>query len=148
VGTFTKTESTVQATKLVVDLLAKMSTGEIAPAELDFARAYLAGVYPIQSETAERVADRILTVAEFDLPADYNDSYPDLIRGVSPAQARDAAQRYMQTKDLDIVLAGNVSAFREGIKKEFPTAEYREISFDQIDVLAPDLRTPKAAATR
>ena len=148
VGTFTKTESTVQATKLVVDLLAKMSTGEIAPAELDFARAYLAGVYPIQSETAERVADRILTVAEFDLPADYNDSYPELIRGVSPAQARDAAQRYMQTKDLDIVLAGNVSAFREGIKKEFPTAEYREISFDQIDVLAPDLRTPKAAATR
>ena len=66
-GTFTRTEATVEATKLVVDLLTKMSNGDVTPAEMDFARDYLAGVYPIQSETAEQVADRILTVAEFDL---------------------------------------------------------------------------------
>ena len=68
VGTFTRTDATVQATKLVVDLLSKMSNGEITQDELNFARDYLAGVYPIQSETAEQVANRILTVAEFDLP--------------------------------------------------------------------------------
>ena len=39
-----------------------MSTGDVTPQELDFARDYLAGVYPIQSETAEQVADRVLTV--------------------------------------------------------------------------------------
>lgn len=141
VGTFTRTDATVQATKLVVDLLSNMSKGEIDPKELDFARDYLAGVYPIQSETAESVADRILTVTEFELPADYNDTYPDRIRSVTPAQVTEMARRYLQTRDLDIVLAGNVSAFRDGLKKEFPDAQYQEISFDQIDVLASDLRS-------
>lgn len=147
VGTFTRTDATVQATKLVVDLLTKMSTGEITAAELDFARAYLSGVYPIQSETAESVAERILAVAEFDLPADYNDTYPDRIRSVTPEQVRETAQRYMRTKDLDIVLAGNVNAFRDGLKKEFPNAQYTEIPFDQVDVLVAELRNPKTAAT-
>ena len=146
VGTFTRTDATVQATKLVVDLLTKMSNGEIEPAELNFARDYLAGVYPIQSETAEQVANRILTVAEFDLPADFNDTYPERIRGVTPEQVRQMAQRYLQTKDLDMVLAGNVNAFRDALKKEFPGAQYTEIPFDQVDVLASDLRKPKEAA--
>jgi hypothetical protein len=123
-----------------------MSTGEISPAELDVARDYLAGVYPIQSETAEQVADHVLSVAEFNLPADYNSTYPDKIRSVTPAEVQRAAQRYLETKDLDIVLAGNVSAFRDALKKEFPNAQFTEIPFDQVDVLAPDLVKPKEAA--
>ncbi len=112
---------------------------------MDFARDYLAGVYPIQSETAEQVADRVLTVAEFDLPADYNSTYPDKIRGVTLGAGEGMAQRYLETKDLDIVLAGNVSAFRDALKKEFPNAQFTEIPFDQVDVLAPDLMKPKDA---
>jgi zinc protease len=146
VDTFTRTEATVEATKLVVDLIGKMSTGEVTPEEMDFARDYLAGVYPIQSETAEQVADRVLTVAAFDLPADYNSKYPDKIRSVTPAQVRELAQRYLSTKDLDIVLAGNISAFRDDLKKAFPDAKYEEIPFEQVDVIAPDLRKPKEAA--
>jgi zinc protease len=146
VGTFTRTDATVQATKLVVDLLTKMSNGEITPEELNFARDYLAGVYPIQSETAEQVAGRVVAVAEFDLPADYNDTYPERIRGVTPEQVKQMAQKYLQTKDIDIVLAGNVGAFRDALKKEFPNAQYTEIPFDQVDVLATDLRKAKAAA--
>jgi zinc protease len=150
VDTFTRTEATVEATKLVVDLVTKMSTGEVTQKEMDFARDYLAGVYPIQTETAEEVADRVLTVAAFDLAPDYNSTYPDKIRSVTSAQVREMAQRYLSTKDLDIVLAGNIGAFRDALKKEFPNAQYQEIPFDQVDVLAPDLRKPKesqAAAT-
>jgi zinc protease len=139
VGTFTRTAATVQATKLVVDLLTKMSNGEVTPAELDMSRDYLAGVYPIQTETAEQVADHVLSVAEFNLPADYNSTYPDEIRGVTPAAVQRVAQRYLETKDLDMVLAGNVRAFRDALKKEFPNAQFTEIPFDQVDVLASDL---------
>jgi zinc protease len=145
VGTFTRTAATVQATKLVADLLTKMANGDVSPAELDMSRDYLAGVYPIQAETAERVADLVLSVAEFNLPADYNSTYQDKIRGVTLAEVQQAAQRYLETKDLDIVLAGNVSAFRDALKKEFPNAQFTEIPFDQVDVLAPDLMKPKDA---
>jgi zinc protease len=146
VGTYTRTEATVEAAKLVVDLIAKMSTGDVTPQEMDFARDYLAGVYPIQSETSEDVANRVLTVAAFDLPADYNSTYPDKIRSVTSAQVRDMAMRYLSAKDLDLVFAGNVSAFREALKKAFPDAKYEEIAFDQVDLLSPDLRKAKVAS--
>jgi len=145
VGTFTRTAATVEATKLVVDLLSRMSSGGATPEQLKFARDYLAGVYPIQSETAEQVSGRVLSAAAFDLPPDYNRTYPDKIRGVSLDQVNAMAKQYLATTDLDIVLTGNVSAFRDALKKAFPDAKYDEISFDQVDVLAPDLRKPKAA---
>ena len=145
-STFTRTQATVEATKLVVDLIAQMSSGSVTPAEMDFARDYLAGVYPIQSETAEQVADRVLTVAAYGLPDDYNTAYPEEIRAVTASQVQAMAQRYLSKDSLDIVLAGNVSAFRDALKKEFPTAQYHELPFDRIDVLAPDLRKPKEDA--
>lgn len=140
VATYTRTAATVDATKLVVDLISKMSTGQITQQELDFARDYLAGVYPIQSETAEQVAGRVLTVAAYDLPADYNNTYPERIRGVSADQVKEMAQKYLSADNLDLVLAGNVSAFRDELKKAFPDAHYEEIPFEQVDVLAPNLR--------
>ena len=146
-ATFTRTEATVEATKLVVNLMEKMATGEITPAELDFSRDYLAGVYPIETETAEQVADRVLTVAAFELPADYNSTYPERVRSVSLANTKEIAARYFTTKDLDIVLAGNVSKFRDDMKKAFPDAQFVEIPFDQIDATRADLRKPSQASS-
>jgi zinc protease len=143
VETYTRTAATVEATKLVVDLIGKMATGDVTPQEMDFARDYLSGVYPIESETAEQVAERVLAVASFNLPADYNSTYPEKIRAVTPAQVRDMSQKYMKTNDLDLVLAGDVASFRDALKKAFPDAKYEEISFDQVNLLAPDLRARK-----
>ena len=53
------------------------------------------------------------------------------------------AQQYLSTKDFDMVLAGNVSAFRDALKAAFPNAQYQEIPFDQLDVIAPELRKAK-----
>jgi len=147
VETYTRTEATVDATKLVMDLLTGMSQGKVSQKELNFARDYLAGVYPIESETAEQVADRAITVAAFDLPADYNQTYPVKIRATSLEQVQATARKYFTTSDLDIVLVGNVSAFRDALKKEFAGAEISEIPFGQVDVLSPDLRAPKQAAS-
>jgi zinc protease len=112
---------------------------------MEFARDYLAGVYPIQSETADQVAGRVLAVAGFGLPADYNTTYPDKIRAVTSQDVKAMAQKYMTADDLDIVLAGNVGAFRDALKKEFPAARFDEIAADQIDLLAPDLRKAGSA---
>jgi zinc protease len=145
VGTYTRTAETVEATKLVMNLLSQMANGDVTPQEIDFARDYLAGVYPIQSETADQVAGRVLTVAEYGLPADYNTTYPDKVRAVSSAEVKATATKYMSADNLDIVLAGNVTAFQGELKKNFPSAKFIEIPADQIDLLAPSLRVAKPA---
>jgi len=147
VETYTRTEATAAATKLVMDLLTGMSQGKISQKELDFARDYLAGVYPIESETAEQVADRVLTVAAFDLPEDYNQTYPVKVRATSLEQVQATARKYFTTGNLDIVLVGNVGAFRDALKKEFAGAEITEIPFGEVDVLSPALRASKQAAS-
>jgi zinc protease len=145
-GTSTRTEATVEAAKLIVDLIAKMSTGDVTPAELKFAQEYLSGVYPIQSETAAQVAGRILAVAKYGLPADYNDTYQQKILGVDEASVRDMASRYFNPQDLDIVLVGNAAKFLNGLKADYPNAKWDEIPLAQLDLLSPDLRKPAAAA--
>jgi zinc protease len=139
-STFTRTETTMDAIRLVVNLLQGMSKGDLKPEELSFAKDYLIGVYPIQTETPEEVASRVLTVAHYGLPADYNETYQTRISNVTLAQANAAAMKYYQTGSLDIVLAGNAAQFRDALKKEFPNASYEEFPPNQFDLLLPGLR--------
>jgi zinc protease len=139
-STFTRTEATMDAVKLVVNLLQGMSKGDLKPEELSFAKDYLIGVYPIQTETPEEVASRVLTAAHYGLPADYNETYQTRISNVTLSQANSAAMKYYQTASLDIVLAGNAAQFRDSLKKEFPNATYEEIPPNQLDLLLPGMR--------
>lgn len=145
-STFTRTDATVEAAKLVVDLIRNMSTGELGPQELNFARDYIAGVFPIQTETAEQVASRILTAVQYGLPADYNATYQQRVLAVGAAEVKQMGGRYFDAADLTLVLVGNVKAFRDAIHKVFPTAKYDELAFDQVDLLMPDLRKAKPVA--
>ena len=91
-------------------------------------------------------------VSRYDLPsspderARLNQTYPAKIRATSLEQVQTTARKYFTTGDLDIVLVGNVSAFRDALKKEFAGAEITEIPFGQVDVLSPTLQAAKQAA--
>jgi predicted Zn-dependent peptidase len=145
-GTSTKTETTVEATKLVVDLIAQMAKGDVTKQELDFARDYLVGVFPIQTETPAQVAGRVLNVALYGLPADYNETYQQRILAVNAEQVRAMSARYLDAAQLVIVLVGNAGAFRAALKKEFPNVNVQELSARELDLLAPDLRRARSAS--
>lgn len=144
--TFTRTEATAEATKLVIQLISQMSTGDIKPEELKFAEDYLSGVYPIQSETAGEVAGRILAVAEYGLAPDYNETYQQKILGVDDATVKRMAAQYFNSHNLDVVLVGNASNFLPALKADFPDAQWEEIPFNDLDLLSPNLRNAQAEA--
>jgi zinc protease len=146
--TFTRTEATPEATKLVIQLISQMSTGDVKPEELKFAEDYISGVYPIQSETAAEVAGRILAVAEYGLAPDYNETYQQKILAVDQSTVNQMATRYFNAHNLDVVLVGNASDFLPAVKADFPDAQWEEIPFNDLDLLGPNLRKtqPEAAA--
>ena len=144
VSTFTRTEQTVAATQLVLDEIRKMSSGEVTPEELDVARDFLAYVFPLHAETSEDVADRVLGVAFYGLPADYLDTYQTRVRAVSAADVKRIAQTYFDPADLDLVLVGNVAGFRDALEKMFPDAKVINIPSERLDLLSQDLRQPAA----
>lgn len=138
--TFTRTEATMDALKLVVDLMRGMSDKSMKPEELKFAEDYLVGVYPIQTETPDGVAARVLEAAHYNLPADYNETYQSRIAAVTLDQVNTIGVKYFDPASLDIVVVGNASQFRDALKKEFATASYDEIPAAQLDLGQPNLR--------
>jgi zinc protease len=136
-STFTRTETTVAAVQLVVDQIKGMASGNLKPEELTFARDYLVGVYPIQTETPDQVASRVLTAAHYGLPANYNETYQNRIDAVTLQQANTVAAKYFQPATLLIVLAGNAAQFRDNLKREFPDATYEEFTSAEMDLLLP-----------
>jgi zinc protease len=144
-STYTRTEATMDAVKLVMEEIAKMATGEVTEEELNVARDFLSGVFILGTETPAQVAERIVTAAFYGLPEDYNRRYPERVRAVTPEQVRQIARKYYRADDLDLVLVGNASAFRDALKQAFPMAAYQELPVGQLDLLASDLRKPEAA---
>jgi zinc protease len=136
-STFTRTETTVAAVQLVLDQIKSMASGNLKADELSFARDYLVGVYPIQTETPDEVASRVLTVAHYGLPANYNETYQNRISAVTLQQANAEAAKYFQPANLEIVLAGNAAQFRDNLKREFPDATYEEFTPAEMNLLLP-----------
>jgi predicted Zn-dependent peptidase len=130
---------TVPAVQFVIAQMARMATGGFTEANLTRARRYLSGVYPMQIETPAQILTRVVTAAESGLPADFNATYPQKLAAVTLDRLKPVAARYFETKNLDIVLLGNASAFRDGLKKAFPAATYEEIPAGEFDLLLPKL---------
>ena len=144
-STYTRTETTVAAVQLVVDQLKSMSSGNLKPEELTFARDYLVGVYPIETETPEEVASRVLTAAHYGLPANYNETYQNRIGAVRCSRPTRKRLNIFSLGLLEIVLAGNAAQFRDALKREFPDASYEEFTPAEMDLLLPAMhRLPES----
>lgn len=139
-GLSTRTETTVEALRLVLEMMDQMSTGNVSPEELRFAKDYLIGAFPMQAETPEQVAGRLLSQSLYGLPRDYYEHYRENLQGISDAQVNAMAAKYYGAKNLSIVLVGNVAAFHDALKQAYPQAEMAVVRASDLDVLAANLR--------
>ena len=123
-GTFTRTEATADATKLVMDILTGLSQSRKFRRNWT-SRATISPVFTVASKPLNQVTDRVLTVAAFGLPEDYNQTYPTKIRA-SLKEVQPQTRKYFTTGDLDLIpWQGNVSRFRDKLKTAFERAIHR-----------------------
>lgn len=78
--------------------------------EVEAAKSYLAGVFPLRMETTGQLASRIAGLIVFGLPVDYYRDYRDNIRKVTREQAAEAARRYIRPQELCTVVVGDADA--------------------------------------
>ena len=74
--------------------------------EMEEAKGYLTGVFPVRLETNAGVAGQLLTAELYGLGLDYIERYPSIIRGVTRDQAHAAARKYLSTSGYALVTAG------------------------------------------
>jgi zinc protease len=138
-GLATRTDATLESLRLLVGLFGQMGSGEVSQEELLFAKDYLVGSFPMQSETPEQIAGRILTISLYGLPPGYYQNYRENIQAVTAGKLKELVPRYFGASNLSIVLIGNLSAFRAPLKQAYPDAQVEEIPAADLDLLSADL---------
>ncbi len=82
---------------------------DVLQEELDDAKNYLTGVFPIRAETQEGLTNLIVNQELYGLPHDYLETYRDNIRAISIEDVRRVANEYVRADETAIVLVGDAS---------------------------------------
>lgn len=144
---FSRTDKTATAIKMMADLLAEYRENPVTEPELNDAKAYLAGSFALGVETPEAVAQRVLILAVNGLPANYWDTYRDKILATTAEQVTAAVRSHLTPDKMDIVAVGNAAQFSKDLAALGPV---EVIPLSEFDITAANLRRakePAAAAT-
>jgi zinc protease len=102
----TRNDSVAQAVQLVRDEMARIGREPVTAAELDAAKSYLIGSFPLRLDTSGKVARFVGAVEEGGLGLDYPDRYKERIGRVTVADVQRVAARYLDPATFDSVMVG------------------------------------------
>jgi zinc protease len=109
VGTSVGTEVTGPAVREILVELERLVTEGPSSEEVEAARDYIAGIFPLRLETVAQVAGRITDQVIYGLDDDYHRTYRDRVRAVTPEDAGDAARRHIRPAEAQIVVVGDAA---------------------------------------
>lgn len=89
----------------------------VSERELEDAKNFLTGVFPIRAETQEGLTNLIVNQQLYDLPGDYLLTYRDHVSAVSVDDVRRAALEYIKPESLSIVMVGDAVSMLPQVEK-------------------------------
>jgi zinc protease len=102
----TRTAEAPRVVEIFRQELARMSREPVTERELELARAYLIGSFPLRLDTSAKVADFLVAVEELGLGLDYADRYRERIARVTAADVQRVAAAYFPPGTFSRVLVG------------------------------------------
>jgi zinc protease len=105
----TKNETAAEAIRIAKDEMRRMREQPVSEQELNDAKDYLIGSFPLRFDTNRKVASFLAQVEYYELGLDYPERYGDFIRKVSREDVARVAKQYLRPDDLITVVVGNVT---------------------------------------
>lgn len=97
-----------QAVDLVLKEMERIRENPVSEAELQRAKSYLVGSFPMRLDTQSKLARFLMQVEYFRLGLDYPDRYPSIINAITREDVQRVARKYLDPKDYVLVIVGNV----------------------------------------
>ena len=107
VGVGTKSESTVPATKAVLDEISKLKTVPPTEEELRSAKDQVLNGFIFNYDSPDKILTEQVTLAFYGYPLDFLDKYRAGVEKVTAADVSRVANKYVQPDKLAIVVVGN-----------------------------------------
>jgi zinc protease len=124
VETDVRNEVTDASVKLIAEELKRITSEEITDEELQLVKNYLTGLFPLQLETANAVATRVINLKLYNLPKNYYSTYISNLNKLTKADILKAAKKYIHPENLYIIVSGNSDAIKENLSKIKPAVIY------------------------
>ena len=137
--TDTRTETTGEALRLMVDEFSTLRRERVSQGELSDAQAYLAGTFPLTIETPNDIAAQVLNVVFYELPIEEIGTFSERVQEVTPLDIQRVAQRYLMPDRLSIVLVGNAAAFVPQLRR-VGFSGFEIVPIDELDLMSATLR--------
>lgn len=116
VSTFSRNASVLETIKVALDQVRRLRGGDLPAEDLDKARSYLAGLYPLRIESPEDLAAEILNVDLFGLEPDYINQYQKRVRATGADAVKRVAARRLPMDDLAIVVVGPAQSLKKDLE--------------------------------
>ncbi len=116
ISTAVATEVTADAVNEAFAEVAALVGEGPTPKEVERARDFIAGVFPLQLETTGQVAARIGELLVYGLPDDFFSTYRSRIRGVTPEASQEAGQAVLRPSEMVAVIVGDAERIRASLE--------------------------------
>jgi zinc protease len=139
--TDTRPEATGEVLRVMVDEFFRLQRERVGARELDEAKAFLAGSFPLGIETPDDIATKVLTALFYGLPLAELDTFRERVNAVTPDDIQRVTKAHLRPDRLSIVLVGYAPAIISELERVgFRSGEV--ISVADLDVTTADLRRP------
>jgi zinc protease len=112
VSTSVGTDVTAPAVTEALAELDVFTQGGPTEEEVEAARDYIAGVFPLRMETTAQIAAHLAESIVYDLPDDHQARFRDHIRAVTAEAARQAVARHIRPLEATVVVVGDADRVR------------------------------------
>jgi len=109
--TNTRSEATAEVLRLIVDEFWRLQRERVNSRELDGAKAYMTGSFPLTIESPEAIAMQVVNSLFYGLPLDDLQNFRERVNAVTPDDIQRVAKSYLRPDRLSVVLVGNAKAF-------------------------------------
>jgi predicted Zn-dependent peptidase len=122
--TSVRTEVTTDALREVMKEFEDIRTRPVPADELENAKRALVASFALSTENAGTALSNATTIKEYNLPADYWDTFPEKIAAVTAADVQRVAQKYIPVNDIVIIAVGDAAKIKSGLAEFGPIEEW------------------------
>ena len=137
--TNTRSEATAEVLRLIVDEFWRLQRERVSDRELDGAKAYLTGSFPLTIETPESIAMQVVNALFYGLPLDELQNTRERVNAVTPDDVQRVAKALLRPDRLSVVLVGNAKAFASQLNA-VGFGSYETVQIADLDLTAANFR--------
>jgi len=123
--------------------LERIRSEAVSKTEINDAKSYLTGAFPLRLETQEGLTDQLTQIKMLGLPDDYLQTYRDRVQSVTIEQVKQVAEKYIKPDEAAVVIVGDGAEVAPQLRPFTGTIEFYNTAGKRTPAPAP--ASPTAA---